>query len=96
MVHNFCSHNNCADGAFPLAGLVMDGKGVLYGTTYWGGGCSLCGVVFKLNRTRNAWKETVLYDFRGGDGSGPRESLILDKRGNIYGVAGNVVFEVTQ
>jgi hypothetical protein len=43
MLHNFCSWNNCADGSFPLAGLVMGKHGVLHGTRAWGGtGCSLC------------------------------------------------------
>ncbi len=106
MLHNFCSRNNCADGSFPLAGLVMDGNGVLYGTTYWGGkGCGNCGVVFKLNHTGNAWQETVLHDFEGGDSDGvnPQENLILDGQGNIYGTANTpykegagIVFEITQ
>jgi uncharacterized repeat protein (TIGR03803 family) len=37
-----------SDGLFPRAGLVMDGLGNLYGTTYNGGNSSSCGVVFKL------------------------------------------------
>jgi uncharacterized repeat protein (TIGR03803 family) len=41
------------DGATPVAGLVFDLKGNLYGTTYYGGGSSNCGsggcgTVFKL------------------------------------------------
>jgi uncharacterized repeat protein (TIGR03803 family) len=44
MLYNFCSRNNCVDGAFPLAGLVMDSGGALYGTTSWGGtGCTWPG-----------------------------------------------------
>jgi uncharacterized repeat protein (TIGR03803 family) len=103
MLHNFCSRNNCADGALPLAGLVMDATGTLYGTTYWGGTCVYCGVVFKMTRLDNAWKETVLYDFTGGDGGGPQQNVILDAEGNLYGTADNafgngagIVFEIMQ
>jgi len=81
----------------------MDANGTLYGTTYWGGTCVYCGTVFKMSRINNAWKETVLYNFQGGDGAGPQQSLILDAQGNLYGTAGSsfgsgagVVFEVTQ
>jgi len=100
MLYNFCSRNNCADGAFPLAGLVMDSTGTLYGTTYWGGmACSWpgCGVVFKLVHTKNGWKENVLHNFRGGssDGGGSQESLVLDEHGNLYGASGSVAFEIT-
>jgi uncharacterized repeat protein (TIGR03803 family) len=39
------------DGSNPIAGLIRDSAGNFYGTTLYGGGCSLttgCGVVFKL------------------------------------------------
>jgi uncharacterized repeat protein (TIGR03803 family) len=37
-----------ADGREPVAGLVLDRKGDLYGTTPSGGGSCFCGTVFKL------------------------------------------------
>ena len=103
MIYNFCSRNNCADGAYPLAALVMDKNGNLYGTTSWGGLCiSGCGVVFKLARTGGGWKETVLHNFAGSapDGQNPQQSLIFDAKGNLYGVANSsqyagIVFEIT-
>lgn len=48
-----------ADGGYPLAGLVRDSAGNLYGTATKGGG-SGDGVVFKLDKTG---KETVLHSF---------------------------------
>jgi uncharacterized repeat protein (TIGR03803 family) len=71
------------DGALPLAGLVRDVGGNLYGTTF-DGGLSDYGVVFKIDR---AGKETVLYSFSGGlDGAYPYAGLVLDSTGNLYGV----------
>ena len=93
VLHRFAG--NRGDGKFPNAGLVMDKKGNLFGTTIQGGvggyygpglACSGgCGVVFEV--TANG-KEKVLYAFQGtkqGDGAAPLDSLILDNKGNLYG-----------
>src|SRR6516225_9960806 len=87
-----------SDGADPLAGLVRDAAGNLYGTTYAGGDYG-SGTVFRLDTTG---KEAVLYSFSGGpDGGYPYAGLILDAAGNLYGTADaggahnyGVVFEV--
>ena len=76
-----------ADGSGPIAGLVLDGQGNLYGTTVGGGNLTCpgtgCGVVFKIPA---AGGETVLYSFLGGsEGARPQSSLILDGQGNLYG-----------
>jgi uncharacterized repeat protein (TIGR03803 family) len=77
------------DGERPVAGLVRDAAGNLYGTTTAGGtSCSEsyngCGVVFKVDK---AGRETVLYRFTGtgGDGASPYAGLVLDSAGNLYG-----------
>jgi len=93
MLHNFCSWNNCADGAWPYAPLTFDQNGNLYGMTTEGGtidggGCSIgCGVVFKLSPTKTGkWTETVLYNFHDGSlGQGSANGLTLDEKGHIYG-----------
>jgi len=70
------------DGAQPVASLVMDKQGNLYGTTFQGGAYGY-GTVFKLSPTGT---ESVLYSFTGGaDGSEPVASLVMDKQGNLYG-----------
>jgi uncharacterized repeat protein (TIGR03803 family) len=72
-----------SDGYAPYAGLIADGAGNLYGTTF-GGGASFNGLVFKLAPDGT---ETVLYSFAGGpsDGAAPYAGLIADRAGNLYG-----------
>ena len=76
-----------SDGGEPLAGVIRDKKGDLYGTTELGGNmtaCEIgCGVVFKLT-PRGV--QSVVYAFQGGsDGFYPEAGLIEDKAGNLYG-----------
>jgi uncharacterized repeat protein (TIGR03803 family) len=73
-----------SDGASPVAALVADAQGNLYGTASSGGDaiCN-CGVVFKL---ATSGQETVLYAFKGGaDGAFPDANLIRDGEGALYG-----------
>ncbi len=68
--------------ALPVAGLVQDKEGNLYGTTLYGG-TSGAGTVFKLDTTGT---ETVLHSFTGPDGVNPGAGLVRDKEGNLYGI----------
>jgi uncharacterized repeat protein (TIGR03803 family) len=75
------------DGAKPVASLVFDGTGNLYGTTASGGYYGF-GTVFELTPTTSgSWMEKVLHSFsqNGKEGWGPSSSLILDAAGNLYG-----------
>jgi len=74
------------DGANPNAGLVMDEKGNLYGTTYNGGVCLQWGTVFELDPSG---VETVLHNFcgNGAGGTNPEAALVRDAEGNFYGTA---------
>ena len=74
--------NGYTDGCEPLAVLVRDAAGNLYGTTETSGACQLCGVVFKLDMSG---KLTVLYTFTGSDGLDGRVGLIRDANGALYG-----------
>jgi uncharacterized repeat protein (TIGR03803 family) len=86
VLHSFCSLKNCADGGLPLAGLIFDQAGNLYGTTAWYGAYG-GGVVFRLTRNPDgSWTESVLHTFsRGSDGGNPYAGVILDQVGNLYG-----------
>jgi uncharacterized repeat protein (TIGR03803 family) len=83
------------DGGYPIAGVVFDKEGNLYGTTLRGGAsnCTLgCGVVFELIKSPNGtWAETVLHSFKGGsDGDTPSARVTLGSSGEVYGTtAGN-------
>jgi len=92
MIYNFCSLNDCADGAYPETPLLLDPTGALYGTTTSGGtGCSFpgCGVIFRLAHTKMGWQETVVYSFKGvPDGRYPVGALTPDGKGNFYGATG--------
>src|ERR1035441_8126373 len=71
-----------ADGDEPVAGVIRDSAGTLYGTTYYGG-ASGWGVVYELTP---AGQETALYSFAGGaDGASPSAGVIRDSAGNVYG-----------
>jgi hypothetical protein len=89
-----------ADGANPVARLIRDTTGNLYGTTAQGGhrsgACNLgnegngtCGVVFELIRCDSepsGYEYKVLYRFTGGaDGGNPVSGLVRDASGNLYG-----------
>jgi uncharacterized repeat protein (TIGR03803 family) len=77
------------DGSSPWAGLILDAKGNLYGTTGSGGGKSNGGTVFQLAppATQGApWTETVLHSFgNGNDGASPLSGLTFGLNGGIYG-----------
>jgi uncharacterized repeat protein (TIGR03803 family) len=90
-LYNFCSQNNCADGAEPRAGLILGTDGNLYGTTSLGGAyynayLQTGGTIFKITR---AGVLTTLYSFCAQntcpDGNQPLAPLVQDTNGELYG-----------
>ncbi len=84
VLHNF----NGSDGSEPVAGVIFDAAGNLYGTTSAGGTKSCCGfgTVFKLSPSANGkWTETVLHRFNGNEGANLNAGVIFDAAGNLYG-----------
>lgn len=100
-LHPLHQFTNGKDGGNPLATLVFDAAGNLYGTTN-DGGIYGCGVAFQLKPTTSGtWTLTALHQFSlGHDGCDPVAPLILDGAGNFYGTAifggkgAGVVFEL--
>jgi len=87
------------DGASPNGGLVLDGKGLVYGTTYYGGNnvkgeCqggtagTGCGIVFELtppSQKGGKWTKKVLHQFDGRDGANSSAGLAFNGNGNVFG-----------
>ena len=86
VLHSFGNSN---DGTVPRSELIRDAHGNLYGTTEQGGTMG-GGTVYRLSPGENAWTETVLHNFgnsiSGPDGDSPGGGLVIDKKGNLYGV----------
>ncbi|HEX8815728.1 MAG TPA: choice-of-anchor tandem repeat GloVer-containing protein [Terriglobales bacterium] len=70
-------------GSGPIAGLILDASGNLYGTASTGGAHG-DGAVFELSPGAAGWTETTLHSF-DGSWKDPTGSLILDGSGNLYG-----------
>jgi hypothetical protein len=70
------------DGQGPVGGVIMDGRGNLYGTTEEGPGVGR-GTVWELQPSGNSWAYTILAYLSGGF-PGPQDALIMDGAGNLY------------
>ncbi|MGO8796326.1 MAG: choice-of-anchor tandem repeat GloVer-containing protein [Candidatus Sulfotelmatobacter sp.] len=82
VIHTF----NNANGFDPIAGMIIDDSGNLYGSTFYGGKFG-AGAAFKLTPKDSGWAETVLYSFNqiGTGGFWPNAKMIFDSHGNLYG-----------
>ncbi|HWY53190.1 MAG TPA: choice-of-anchor tandem repeat GloVer-containing protein [Terriglobales bacterium] len=86
VLHNFAGGTN--DGAQPIAGVILDAQGNLYGDTQYGGGTGCfgvgCGTVYKVSKTGTL---TLLHIFAGPEGASPFGGVIRDAKGDVYGTA---------
>ncbi len=92
ILYSFCSGGLFCDnsmGVDPLAGVVRDSGGNLYGTTYLGGNGE--GVAYELSPPSmpgGSWTYAVIHYFCGAGcpgGGNPYSSLVFDPNGNLYG-----------
>jgi hypothetical protein len=93
VIHSFVGGAN--DGNYLLAGLTLDSKGALYGTSKLGGNgpCTSgdvftgCGTVYRFTPPANQggpWTETLLHSFQGGsDGQWPEGTVTVDEKSGL-------------
>jgi uncharacterized repeat protein (TIGR03803 family) len=87
VLYSFCRLPSCGDGDQPVAGLVFDSSGALYGTTFHGGTTGY-GTVFKLTppaAPATQWTETVLHSFGTSQGAFSRGGVSFGSKGALYG-----------
>jgi len=73
------------DGEAPVAAVIRDIHGNLYGTTSQGGAFDV-GTIFEIGAQG---EETILHSFWSGDGLTPQASLIRSQSGVFYGTTMN-------
>lgn len=84
---------NGSDGVGPDAGMIMDPRGILYGTTE-SNPTLTAGTVFKLRPpavSGGAWTESILESLPSPVLAG----VIMDPQGHLYGVTYGTVYELT-
>jgi len=77
------------DGVDPVAGLIVDGVGDLFGTTYLGGAYG-DGTVFEIVKSAGSYASTptTLVSFNTFGGGKPTAGLIADAAGDLFGTVG--------
>src|ERR1039458_2924493 len=104
VLHSF---DPTADAFNPMAGLVIDKSGRLYGTGLYGGNDWPLGAVFEMQLVNGQWHESVIHSFEAtNDGQSPYGPLALDLQGRLYGTTyvsyvngvygGGIVFQLTR
>jgi uncharacterized repeat protein (TIGR03803 family) len=83
LLHSFAG--GTSDGEYPLAGVIMDAAGNLYGNTETGGASNV-GTVYKISKAGNF---TLLHSFDGTDGKYPYGSFAQNAKGTIFGSTQN-------
>jgi uncharacterized repeat protein (TIGR03803 family) len=83
LLHSFA---NGGEGSYPVAGLIFDQSGNLYGAA--ANSANGGGTVFEMTPSHGSWTYSVIYSFRYTGQSnvcGPQGNLVMDAAGNLYG-----------
>ena len=83
LLHSFAG--GTSDGEYPLAGVIMDANGNLYGNTETGGAANV-GTVYKISKSGQF---ILVHSFDGTDGKYPYGSFAQNAEGTIFGTALN-------
>lgn len=83
VLHSFAG--GTTDGEYPLAGVIVDASGNVYGNTETGGGANV-GTVYEIT---SAGKFILLHSFDGTDGKYPYGSFVQNAKGALFGTALN-------
>ncbi|HWA90600.1 MAG TPA: choice-of-anchor tandem repeat GloVer-containing protein [Rhizomicrobium sp.] len=96
LLYQFCQDDNCADGATPKSGVIIDSIGNIFGTTTAGGHVAHrcgkhnigCGVLYKIatNGTESTYYNFCSQQPKCEDGWAPA-GIMMDFSGNIFGFA---------
>jgi uncharacterized repeat protein (TIGR03803 family) len=85
VIYSFTGH---ASAMHPIAGVTVDQRGDLYGTTAWGGAFD-GGTAYELRRAGADFVFGVIHNFGGGtDGSFPWDAPTIGPNGTLYGTTG--------
>jgi uncharacterized repeat protein (TIGR03803 family) len=83
VLHSFAGGSS--DGEYPLAGVIVDALGNVYGNTETGGPANV-GTVYKISKNG---KFTLVHSFNGTDGKFPYGSFVQDAKGTFFGTTQN-------
>jgi uncharacterized repeat protein (TIGR03803 family) len=83
LLHSFAG--GTTDGEYPLAGVIVDAAGNLYGDTETGGAANV-GTVYEISKSG---RFTLLHSFDGTDGKYPYGSFVQNAKGTLFGTTQN-------
>jgi uncharacterized repeat protein (TIGR03803 family) len=86
VLHTFCQ-GDCKDGYLPVAGVIIDANGNLFGTNELGGnlGSGDGGTVFELSGKTFTTLYTFCSEQNCADGRIPAAPVVMDAKGHLYG-----------